>query len=82
MAIIMLTGHADPAHVFRARDAGVSEFLAKPLSARLLVERLNAVLFNERPFVRAPTYAGPCRRRRSEGVYRGPRRRASDAAPA
>src|SRR5579863_5379129 len=31
--IIMLTGHTQIEHVQRARDAGVTEFLAKPISA-------------------------------------------------
>ena len=32
--IIMMTGHTDRRHVIDARDAGVSEFIAKPLTAR------------------------------------------------
>jgi two-component system chemotaxis response regulator CheY len=38
--IIMLTGHSDSTHVAEARDSGVTEFLAKPVSAAVLHERI------------------------------------------
>ena len=34
VAIIMLTGHSEKKRVMSARDAGVTEFLAKPISAK------------------------------------------------
>ena len=34
VAIIMLTGHSEKKRVTAARDAGVTEFLAKPISAK------------------------------------------------
>ena len=34
VAIIMLTGHSEKKRVMAARDAGVTEFLAKPISAK------------------------------------------------
>ncbi len=49
--IIMLTGHSEKKHVMAARDAGVTEFLAKPLSAKALYERILNVVMNPRPFV-------------------------------
>lgn len=38
--VLMLTGHASRATVLAAREAGVSAFVAKPVSTRLLAERL------------------------------------------
>jgi len=75
--IIMLTGHAEASRVAEARDAGVNEFLAKPLSASLLVQRLNLLIGQERAFVETPDYYGPDRRRRADPYYKGPERRAA-----
>lgn len=80
LPIIMMTGHTDRQHVLAARDAGVNEFIAKPLTARALIDRLKSVINNERGWVKSATYVGPDRRRRNIPDYRGPFRRASDKA--
>ena len=74
-AIIMLTGHSEKSRVTAARDAGVTEFLVKPLSAKALYERIVNVVLNPRPFVRTKTYFGPDRRRAPNPGYTGPERR-------
>ena len=76
--IIMLTGHTHIDHVRAARDAGINEFLAKPVSAKGVMTRLASVIEHPRPFVRTPDYFGPCRRRRVE-KYEGEERRAGVA---
>ena len=73
--IIMLTGYTQMDYVRAARDAGVNEFLAKPVSARAILTRLTAVIEHPRAFVRTKVYFGPCRRRRGHDEYRGPERR-------
>ena len=73
--IIMMTGHSERSRVVAARDAGVTEFLVKPLSARSLYLRIVHVVANPRPFVRTKTYFGPDRRRNTGNVYAGPERR-------
>lgn len=78
--IIMLTGHSEKKHVVAARDAGVTEFLAKPLSAKALYERILNVVMNPRPFVRTKTYFGPDRRRGVVSNYTGPERRKGEKA--
>ena len=78
LPVVMMTGHADLPRVMAARDAGVNEILVKPLTARGLLDRLQATILNERPFVRSPNYVGPCRRRRANPGYAGPWRRAND----
>jgi two-component system chemotaxis response regulator CheY len=75
--IIMLTGHADKEHVMAARDAGVHEFLAKPVSPRNVYGRLISVLNSSRSFVRVGEYFGPDRRRR-ESLFEGESKRAGD----
>ena len=77
--VIMVTGHSTFARVNEARDAGVSEFLTKPLTARGVVERLHQAIERPRAFVRSGDYFGPDRRRRTDPAYKGPRRRARDA---
>lgn len=77
--IIMLTAHAEKRRVMLARDAGVTEFLAKPISAKALYHRVMNVVVNPRPFIRTSTYFGPDRRR-STLTYLGPDRRVGGEA--
>lgn len=76
--IIMITGHFTVARIREARDAGVNEFLAKPITARGVIERIHQIIDHARPFVRTDDYFGPDRRRRSDPRYEGPMRRAAD----
>lgn len=76
--VIMITGHSTQKRVTEARDAGVTEFLAKPVTARGVVDRITRVVEYPRPFIRNEDYFGPDRRRRADPAYEGPRRRASD----
>jgi two-component system chemotaxis response regulator CheY len=46
--IVMVTGHATRASLDEARMAGVTEFLAKPLTARGVLHRVNEVINNPR----------------------------------
>ena len=62
---IILTGKADLESVRKARDAGFTEFVAKPFSAKSLSTRLLQIIDNPRSFVVSPVFNGPCRRRRS-----------------
>ena len=73
--IIMLTGHSEKRRVTVARDAGVTEFLAKPISAKGLYQRILNVVANPRPFIKTKTYFGPDRRRNTTNTYIGPERR-------
>lgn len=73
--IIMVTGYCDTMTVLQARDAGVNEFLAKPISAKALYLRLLEVVNNPRDFVKTKSYTGPDRQRHSSNKYTGPERR-------
>lgn len=72
--VLMTFSDVDKGRIVAARDAGVTEFLKKPLSANVIGLRLMQAIENPRPFVEAPSYAGPDRRRRIGGVE-GPDRR-------
>lgn len=76
--IVMVTGHAERHRVEAARDAGVTEFLAKPITAQNLYLRLAEIVERPRAFVRAENYFGPDRRRRRLDDYGGPWRRHED----
>ncbi|MEZ5955891.1 MAG: response regulator [Hyphomonadaceae bacterium] len=76
--ILMLTAHTEISRVAAARDAGVSGFVKKPISARLLFDRIANVLTDTRLFVRNDTFFGPDRRFGQDPHYAGPMRRESD----
>ena len=64
MPVIMITAHTERPRILTARDAGVNEFVMKPVSAKTLFSRLNAVIEHPRRFVRTKDYFGPDRRRK------------------
>jgi two-component system chemotaxis response regulator CheY len=78
--VIMITGHSTSRRVAEARDAGVNEFLAKPVTARGVIERIGEIVEHPRPFVRTSDYFGPDRRRKSDAHFPGPWRRSADPA--
>jgi len=78
LPIIMMTGHSARQKVMAARDAGVTEFVTKPFTAKALLDRIHAVIHNPRPFIRTENYFGPDRRRKQLPGYVGPLRRKAD----
>jgi PleD family two-component response regulator len=78
--IIMLSAYTEHRRVAEARDAGVNEFLAKPISAAGMARRIVAIINNPRQFISTRKYFGPCRRRKDVGPPRGtPDRRVQSA---
>ena len=73
--IIMITAYADLDTVAAARDVGITEFMAKPVSASALEQRIQRVLNDTRRFVEAPKFAGPDRRRGKKVAFGGKDRR-------
>lgn len=63
MPVIMFSGAVDVENVQKARDAGASEFLAKPFSSIAVWDRFMHAIFKPRKFILSPTYFGPDRRR-------------------
>ncbi|WP_185961570.1 two-component system response regulator [Telmatospirillum sp. J64-1] len=60
--IIMVSGQNDSRSVIDARNAGIHDFLIKPVSAEGLFRRIHQNIYHPRPFIRMPGYIGPCRR--------------------
>lgn len=78
LPIIMMTGHSERSRVTEARDAGVTEFVTKPVITSDLMRKIEAVILKPRAFVRSETFFGPDRRRTTMLDYDGPLRRQSD----
>ena len=57
--IIMITGHTEKHRVEAARDAGVTEFLAKPITAQSLFSRIAEIVERPRAFVRCDSLFRP-----------------------
>ena len=76
--IIMLSAYTERSRVLAARDAGVTEFCAKPINADQLWLKLAAVINHPRAFVRTKRYFGPDRRRRDPSEYDGEERRSDE----
>jgi DNA-binding response OmpR family regulator len=79
LPLIMVTAYSERSRVIDAINAGVDEFLVKPVRAVDVANRINAVIERRRPFVQVSGYFGPDRRRRHDPRHRGPWRRAGDA---
>ena len=76
--IIMLTAYSERSKVIAARDAGVTEFCCKPVTAKELFRKVRSIVNTPRPFVRTSNYFGPDRRRFNNPHYTGPMKRADD----
>ncbi len=69
--IIMLTAYSERSKVEAARDAGVTEFLAKPVNAIDFYKKIASIINSPRPFIRTSNYFGPDRRRHVSMDFRG-----------
>ena len=73
--VIVCTANTELHHVCTARDAGMTEFLAKPVSAKSIYDRICSLIENTRPFIRVSDFFGPDRRRHRENHFGGNNRR-------
>jgi len=64
--IILCTAYSERFRVIKARDAGVTEVVAKPLSIQTLYDRICDVVNNPRSFIHVDGFDGPDRRRKIE----------------
>ena len=63
-----------------ARDAGMTEYLTKPVSGQRLYQRISAIVKSNRDFIRATEFFGPDRRRRDKDHQGEDRRGKAPAA--
>jgi response regulator RpfG family c-di-GMP phosphodiesterase len=78
LPVVLVTSGLTRQLVISGRDAGVDEFLAKPISPLAMKQRLEMVVETPRPFVDCAVYLGPCRRRKNPADYYGAKRRAGE----
>lgn len=72
--VMVVSANSELRHVFHARDMGMTEFLAKPISAKGIYGRIRSMIEKKRLFVRNNSFFGPDRRRRGL-EFDGPNRR-------
>lgn len=78
LPVILITAGLTRQMVIAGRDAGVDEFLAKPISPMAMRQRLEMVVETPRPFIDCNVFLGPCRRRKNPADYYGTKRRAGE----
>lgn len=76
--VIVVSANTIAGNVIKARESGMTEFLAKPVSAKSLYTRIVSIIENPRKFVRTESFFGPDRRRKFDPDYSGPKRRDED----
>ena len=72
--VIMVSAHSEADRVIEARDAGMTEYLSKPISAKRLYQRISSIVESKRPFIRVSEFFGPDRRRQTVGIMDNERR--------
>jgi two-component system chemotaxis response regulator CheY len=78
MPAVLCSAYVSEETVNAARDNGANESLAKPISAQKMADRILHVIDNPRPFVKAPNFFGPERRRKEE-KFKGAEKRKKTA---
>ncbi len=77
--VVVVTSMSDKEHVLTARDLGMTEFIAKPFSPRMIYLRLQMIAEQPRSFVRTSTFFGPDRRRRQVPIEQDRRNAGNDS---
>ncbi len=78
LPVIFISAYTSEDVVIAARDNGANEAMVKPISAEALAKRILHVIDHPRPFVKAPGFFGPDRRRK-EKRFEGEDKRVTDA---
>jgi DNA-binding response OmpR family regulator len=76
--ILLICGHTSSATIAKARDSGANFVVAKPITPKVLFDRIVWLAREERKFVECDSYAGPDRRHRSFGPPAGEKGRRKD----
>ncbi|MBL6931265.1 MAG: response regulator [Rhodospirillales bacterium] len=79
--IIIVTAYSEQPNVIAARDLGMTEFLAAPVSVKSIYQRICSILKDHRVFIKEPKFFGPDRRRHAGSTIQGEERRSPAALP-
>ena len=78
--VIMVTAHSEVSRVIEARDAGMTEYLTKPVSAKRVYLRISKIVESNRKFIRISEFFGPDRRRKKMGLTGDERRESAEGS--
>lgn len=76
--MMLVSGHTVSSSIARARDCGANFVVAKPITPKVMLDRVLWLAREERQFVVSDTYAGPDRRHKTFGPPVGTKGRRSD----
>lgn len=76
--VIIISANTEARHIYQALDAGMTEFLAKPITAKQVYSRVRMVIEKRRIFISNEDFFGPDRRRMRKKIYNGDDRRSLD----
>jgi CheY-like chemotaxis protein len=80
--VILVTGHTRMSQIFKIRDSGANYVVTKPITPKVLLERVFWVAREERNFIECDSFIGPDRRFKHEGPPPGTDGRRKDDLPA
>jgi len=81
LAVILVSGHTPPSQVFKGRDAGANFTIAKPITPKIVLERILWAAREDRQFIECETYLGPDRRFKNDGPPAGAKGRRREDPP-
>ena len=76
--IMLVSGHTAPSSIAKARDCGANFVVAKPITPKVMFDRVMWLAREARQFVVTDTYAGPDRRHKTFGPPPGTKGRRRD----
>jgi len=76
--IMLVSGHTAPSSIVRARDCGANFVVAKPITPKVMFDRVLWLAREERQFVVSDAYVGPDRRHKTFGPPAGMKGRRHD----
>jgi DNA-binding response OmpR family regulator len=79
--VVLLSGHTPLRKVLHGRDCGANAVVVKPLTPKILLDRILWLAADKRDFVLSESYAGPDRRWRNLGPPAGTKGRRQNDLP-
>ena len=76
--MMLVSGHTVPSSITRARDCGANFVVAKPITPKVMFDRVMWLAREEKQFVVTDSYSGPDRRHRTFGPPPGTKGRRHD----
>jgi PleD family two-component response regulator len=81
LPVILVSGHTPPSQVFKGRDAGANFTIAKPITPKIVLERILWAAKEDRQFIECDSYLGPDRRFKNNGPPPGAQGRRREDPP-